>query len=250
MQEEIDIYIGWDPRELNTVDKCIKSLRRTSSIPLNIHLLRDIDMRKKGFYWRPYRVDRNGQHWDDRDGVPFSTEFSYIRYLTPIIHKNKKSKWFLFCDPDMMFRRDIRKLIEYANNSSISFKSIKGKVETEPAVMVVKHDHNTKDGMKMGGVIQTSYSRKNWSSFMLFNIDHIKVIDLTPYQINMQSKDYLHKMCWVDDRLIGSLPEEWNWLEGHSPVDIDPAVVHFTRGTPEMIGSDFKILYSDEWMNL
>jgi len=30
--------------------------------------------------------------------------------------------------------------------------------------------------------------------------------------------------------LIGSLPEEWNWLDGHSAEDIDAKNVHFTRG--------------------
>ena len=31
---------------------------------------------------------------------------------------------------------------------------------------------------------------------------------------------------------IGQIPEEWNWLDGHSPEDMKPKIVHFTTGGP------------------
>ena len=31
---------------------------------------------------------------------------------------------------------------------------------------------------------------------------------------------------------IGSIPEEWNWLDGHSPIELKPKNVHFTTGGP------------------
>ena len=39
---------------------------------------------------------------------------------------------------------------------------------------------------------------------------------------------------WLDDAVIGAVPETWNWLEGWSrrPDDGHPNVVHFTRGGP------------------
>jgi hypothetical protein len=32
------------------------------------------------------------------------------------------------------------------------------------------------------------------------------------------------------------VPESWNWLEGWSSPDIDPKIVHMTRGIPTMAG--------------
>lgn len=235
MQKSINVYIGWDGRDLDAFNKCSKSILRTSTIEPRIHPLRDIDMRKQGLYWRSYHVDRMGQKWDDRDGTPFSTDFTYLRYLAPLIY-GEPDQWFLFCDPDMMFRDDLAKLIELADPNK--------------AVMVVKHKHTPHEGMKMGGVIQTSYERKNWTSFMLFNKLMIEHLSLSPYEINMQTREHLHQMCWVQDKLIGELPERWNWLNGYSPVDMDPAVVHFTRGTPGMVDNGYKMMYSQEWMDL
>jgi hypothetical protein len=34
------------------------------------------------------------------------------------------------------------------------------------------------------------------------------------------------------NELIGTLPEEWNWLDGHSPEQLTPKNVHFTTGGP------------------
>ncbi|MFT5438413.1 MAG: hypothetical protein ACI9MJ_000272 [Alphaproteobacteria bacterium] len=37
-----------------------------------------------------------------------------------------------------------------------------------------------------------------------------------------------------------------NWLEGWSSPDIDPKIVHMTRGIPTMAGFE-NIPYADEW---
>ena len=96
----------------------------------------------------------------------------------------------------------------------------------------------------MGGLTkQEVYARKNWSSFMLLRPDRI---ELTPYQVNNQTGAWLHAMLWAQDEAIGALPETWNWLEGWSDPNADPAVVHFTRGTPDMAGCE-EAPYAEEW---
>ena len=50
---------------------------------------------------------------------------------------------------------------------------------------------------------------------MLFNCDQRgREGGLTPDVVNRQTGAYLHRMQWVADADIGSLPIEWNWLEG------------------------------------
>ena len=53
-------------------------------------------------------------------------------------------------------------------------------------------------------------------------------------------------LLWLMDEDVGSLDEKWNWLEGWSDPEIDPKIVHFTRGTPDMEGHE-NVPYADEW---
>jgi hypothetical protein len=52
---------------------------------------------------------------------------------------------------------------------------------------------------------------------------------------------------------IGRIPAEWNWLDGHSPPDMDAKNVHFTTGGPWF--NDWKPRgevegkYAVEWCN-
>ena len=114
------------------------------------------------------------------------------------------------------------------------------------ALMCVKHDYAPDDATKMDGQVQSQYSRKNWSSFMIFNNAHPKNTKLCPQYINSLPGRDLHAFCWLDDDDIGALPEKWNWLEGHSDGNIKPSAVHFTRGTPDMPGYE-EIPYAQEW---
>jgi hypothetical protein len=110
------------------------------------------------------------------------------------------------------------------------------------AVYCVQHDYTPKETTKMDGAVQTSYPRKNWSSLMLFNCDHPAVRALTPEVVNRETGAFLHRMQWVADEDIGSLPVAWNWLEGwnEKPAQGTPNAVHFTRGGP----------WFDNWQNV
>lgn len=86
----------------------------------------------------------------------------------------------------------------------------------------------------MDGAAQTVYPRKNWSSLVLYNCGHPANRALTPALVNAESGAFLHRFQWLDDALIGALPETWNWLEGWcaEPADGLPKAIHYTRGGP------------------
>ena len=149
----IRVYIGWDPRDAVAFEVCRKTLLDRSSIPLTIIPLKDWELRRKGVYWRPYRVDERGQRWDDRDGKPFSTDFSFTRFCIPLLEEYKSGP-VLFCDPDMLWRTDVAELFDLYDPAK--------------AVQCVQHDHRPPETEKGVG-LQTVYHRKNWSSMMLLN---------------------------------------------------------------------------------
>ena len=103
------------------------------------------------------------------------------------------------------------------------------------ALMCVKHDYVPKDSVKMDGQKQVAYPRKNWSSCILWNCGHESNQILTPQIVNSEyvSGAFLHRFQWLDDREIGELPLEWNWLEGeYDKPENPPAVIHYTNGGP------------------
>ena len=224
----VKVFVGWDQRDALAYRVCEASILEHASIPVEIIPLKDWELRPKGCYWRAYRVDDRGQMWDDRDGKPFSTNFSFTRFCVPWL-ADYRDELVVFCDADMFWQADVAELLSQVNkDASVSF---------------VKHDHRPVETQKMYGVLQTVYARKNWSSFMVMN--PAKCRSLTPYAINNQTGSWLHSFCWIPDDEIGELPEEWNWLEGWSSPDlISPKVMHYTRGTPDM---DPNVDYADPW---
>lgn len=225
------VFIGWDWRDESAYQVCINSLYRHASIPVEIIKISDYVLRKAGIYWREHRVDQNGQMWDSRDGKPFSTMFSFARFGIPA-WLDYADEWVMFLDADMLWRADIAELVALI------------RPDAEYSVMCVKHDHEPPESRKMDDVIQEKYRRKNWSSVFLMNPARCR--DLTKYRLNNWSGGELHAMTWAATEKIGSLPVEWNWLCGWSPPEIEPKIVHFTRGTPDMAGHENEP-FADEW---
>lgn len=223
------IFIGYDPRETEAFEVCRRSLRR-HAIGSPITALDLPELRNIGLYNRP-TSRRDGVLWDDISEAPMSTEFAISRFLTPLM---AGSGLALFMDCDIMARHDLGPLFAQA--------------EADPsmAVWVVKHDYTPKNGTKMDGQIQTSYGRKNWSSVMLFNVDHPSNKALTVDLINSVPGRDLHRFCWLQDEEIGELHPKWNFLVGVTDEEIDPVLVHFTNGTPQMAGYEDQP-YADEW---
>lgn len=218
------VYVGWDERDELAYRATVTSMLDHSSIPLEIIPIKDHEMRRAGVYWRDYVVEHNGQKVDGRDGKPFSTGFSFTRFCIPFI--DKADDWVLFIDGDVLFFDDVAKLFAQSDDRY--------------AIQCVQHDFQPEELTKFDGFKQERYFRKNWSSVMLMRPAKLS---LTPYQLNMMTGSFLHGLLWQKDEEIGALSPEWNVLDGYQ--DIKPALYHYTRGTPDMIGND--LAYSDIW---
>jgi hypothetical protein len=223
------VYMGFDPRDTLAFEVAAFSLRRHASIPVEIKPLKDWELRARGLFSRTVWINEAGQRFDGRDGVACSTEFSYLRFLVPALEGFAET-WVLFTDPDVLWRADAAELLAL--------------IEPDKAIMCVKHDHRPREAVKMTGTLQRHYARKNWSSLMLLRPAANRA--LTRYRVNMESKDWLHQLAWLADEEIGALPEAWNWLAGWSPPEVEPKLVHFTRGTPDMPGHDDEA-FAAEW---
>ena len=239
MSQTYNIYIGFDPKEEVAYEVLKWNLERIAKNPLNIYPLKKSILEKIGLYNREY-TEENGQKIDKIDSKPFSSDFSFTRFLVPALSMYKG--WALYMDCDMYPRSDICELFEEYNDPF-------------HALYCVKHEYTPEDDTKMDNQKQELYYRKNWSSLMLFNCEHPQNQMLTPNVVNTQTGQYLHKFGWLPDKPadIGSIHEEWNWLDGHSPEELEAKNVHFTTGGPwfynwkckrEMDGK-----YAAEWNN-
>jgi hypothetical protein len=204
MSDKLKVYVGYDSREDIAWQVCRHSLLRHASADVEIYPLKQPTLRELGLY--------------TRGADKASTEFSLTRFLTPYLAGH--DGWSIFVDCDFLFTTDIMKLVEGADRAK--------------AVHVVQHDYTPANAVKMDAQAQTSYPRKNWSSFILFNNAHPLVKALTPDVVNSESPAFLHRFSWVpDDALIGALPLAWNFLEGEYPMPAEtPSAIHYTNGGP------------------
>ena len=242
---EHSVWIGFDPREANAFAVLRHSIMRRANTHVPIRGLVLDTLKDQGLYRRP--TTRVGhQLWDNISDAPMSTEFSISRFLVPyLVRRSLKTtlvkphdRWAVFMDCDMLVTQPIERLFELA--------------DPRYAVQVVKHHHVPADSHKMDGQAQTQYRRKNWSSVMLFNVDHPANSALTVDLVNTATGRDLHQFCWLRDDEIGELPLTWNYLVGHNTSDelpdtkMPPANIHFTEGIPTMAGYE-DCEFSDLW---
>ena len=195
----INLFVGFDPREAVAYHVFCNSIIKNTSVSVQITPLVLTQLQ-----------EFNETH-DDR-----SNDFVYSRFLTPYLSDFKG--WTIFADGDMICQGDLKELIDMADPSK--------------AVMVVKHDYQTKATQKYLGNINENYPRKNWSSVILWNCEHPKHKILTPDFVSKQTGKFLHRFSWLDDQDIGELPLEWNWLASEYRVNREAKLIHFTLGTP------------------
>ena len=199
IKKKINLFVGFDPREAVAYHVFCNSIIQNTSVPVQITPLVLSQLQ-----------EFNERH-DDR-----SNDFVYSRFLTPYLSDFKG--WAIFADGDMICQGDLKELIDMADPLK--------------AVMVVKHDYQTKATQKYLGNINENYPRKNWSSVILWNCDHPKHKILTPDFVSKQTGKFLHRFSWLDDQDIGELPLEWNWLASEYRVNREAKLIHFTLGTP------------------
>jgi len=197
----LKVYIGYDPVESVAFYTLAHSILRRASIPVSIAPVARNQL--KGIYTR-------------ERGPTESTDFSLTRFLVPWL--SGFAGWSVYLDCDMLCRVDLSELA--------------AAIDAQPgkAVLVCKHDYVPKTPRKFLDRVQTTYPRKNWSSLVAFNNEQCR--GLSPEYVNSASPAQLHRFAWLEDRLIGELPLEWNWLVGE--YDYNPAakIVHFTIGGP------------------
>lgn len=223
------VFVGFDQRQVNAYQVCVRSLNDLSSMDLRIEPLMEPHLRALGIYARPH-LRLHGQLWDTVSEQPMSTEFSVARFAVPLIAP--REGWVLFCDPDILWRGDVAELFALA--------------DPRFAVMVVKHDQKPVETVKMDGQAQRAYERKNWSSVMLINTSHREHQALSIKALNNWHRDELHALHWLPDEVIGELPPEWNHLVGVTPETVDPKAVHFTLGLPDL-PEYHHVRFADEW---
>ena len=202
----MNIYIGYDSREDLAYQVCSYSIKSKSD-SARIFPLKLNELREKGLYTR------------DKDKLG-STEFTFSRFLVPIL--NDYRGWALFCDCDILFLNSVDELFS--------------QVDDQFAVMCVKHDYTPKGDKKMDGRIQTIYPRKNWSSLVLWNCGHPSNKKITTKLVNDPdvTGKFLHRFSWLEDDEIGEISHKWNWLVGwyKEPTDGEPKAIHYTEGGP------------------
>ena len=199
MSEKINIVVGFDQRESVAYHTFSQSIIEKASLPVTFIPLAMNTLK-----------DYKETHTDQ------SNDFIYSRFLTP--HLNDFKGWAIFADGDMICQTDIKELWDLRDESK--------------ALLVVKHDYQTKVHQKYLGNINENYPRKNWSSVILWNCAHPKHKILTPEFIATQTGKYLHRFSWLEDGDIGELPIEWNWLAIEYPINQKAKLIHYTLGTP------------------
>lgn len=232
------IFIGFDGRETSAFVVARESIEKQLSKPIPVYglvLQRLID---RGLYWRSTEKRINPetgaeQLWDVISDAPAATEFSNSRWLVPRLADTDLA---VFLDCDMLVRCDLNEMFDLAEKPE----------NRDYPVMCVKHNYQPTETVKMDGVAQTRYARKNWSSVVLWRPRHPANAALTLDFINDLPGRDLHAFCWLKDDEIGELPVEWNWLAGISDPTVIPRVVHHTEGTPAMRGYE-NAPYADEW---
>ena len=215
----INLFIGYDPREAIAFYVFCQSVLQNTTVPVKINPLALSQLK-----------EFNETHQDR------SNDFIYSRFLTPYLSNFKG--WAVFADGDMICQGDLKELIEMADPSK--------------ALMVVKHNYETKASKKYLGNVNENYPRKNWSSVILWNCEHPKHKILTPTFISKQTGKYLHRFSWLEDDEIGELPIEWNWLATEYDRNEKAKLIHFTLGTPcfkDYQNSDMAEIWYDYYQN-
>lgn len=201
MAGPLRIFIGYDSREPIAFSVLAHSILRRTDQPVSIH---------------PLALNHLRRVYTREHGPTESTEFSLTRFLVPYLCDFKGTAIFMDCD--MLCQVDIGDVMLHTL------------VNPNKAIYCCQHNYTPKGDLKFLGQQQTSYPRKNWSSFMVFNNE--LCTNLTPEYVNKATGLMLHRFWWTSDDKIGALPLEWNWLVGEYEPKPDANLLHYTLGGP------------------
>jgi len=219
----LKIFIGYDSVQHDAYLVARNSIERRASVPV---LITPLYLPQLPMLHRPIE-HKDGRLWCPISQAPMATEFAISRFCVPFI---QQEGWALFMDSDMLCLADIAELFALADDRY--------------AVMVVKHKQESGGDVKMDGQVQTYYSRKNWSSVVLWNCASPAHSRLQLRDLNQWPGRDLHAFKWLQDDEIGELPASWNHLVGLSSGEAN--ILHFTMGIPSMPGYE-NCDFADLW---
>jgi hypothetical protein len=209
------LFIGLDSREPAAYHVLSHSILRRASRPVSITPLA-LNQLAPWLYTR----ERTSKE---------STEFSFTRFLVPYLSGYQGTS--IFMDSDMLALVDLWEIRE--------------EITSGAAVCVCQHDYTPKNTTKFLGHEQATYPRKNWSSFIVF--DNWRCRALTPEYVNTATGLQLHRFTWLEDREIGRLPLEWNYLVGEEhQAEVPPKIIHYTNAGPWFPGYE-DVDFAKEW---
>ena len=193
------VHVGFDSRHREMYDLCTGSIR---------HYCKDAVIKPNSSsnvpaYNRPSKDNE-------------STTFVYSRFYIP--YCSFWSGWAIFCDGDFLWQDDVNKLWEQRDDRY--------------AVMVCKHNYESKIKTKAFGHVQENFPRKNWSSLIMWNCAHPSNQVLTPEYCNSAEPKQLHRFLHLQDKEIGGLDLRWNWLVDEYDYTESAGALHFTNGGP------------------
>ena len=202
MNPNLKIFIGYDSREKIAFHVLSYSIIANATIPVSITPINLNNLKR--FYNRPR-------------GKKESTEFSISRFLTPYL--SNYEGYSLFLDCDFIVHQDVSKLLKFISK------------KTNKVLWCVKHkSYVPKVRTKFLKERQFIFPKKNWSSFMVFNNKKCKI--LTPKFVSKAHGLDLHQFKWTNEKLIGSLPKNWNILVGEQKIPRKFNALHYTIGGP------------------
>lgn len=233
---KIKFYIGYDVREREAFHVLCASLQRYNDGILMEGIVLS-DMQDLGLMTRKYER-RKGILYDVISDHPCSTEFSISRFLTLELARLDGVDYAVFMDSDMLVTCDMEQAV------------LNEVMKDNAPVWCVKHDHIPSEDTKMDGQVQSKYGMKNWSSFVVYNVNHPLNKALTLEEVNTRRGIELHQFCWLEDKeLISPLPVDYNYLVGYYPKSSTiPRNIHYTEGIPTMAGYE-GCNYATLWMN-
>ena len=193
------VHVGFDSRHREMYDLCTGSIR---------HYCKDAVIKPN--------TARTIPAYDRPSKDNESTTFVYSRFYIP--YCSFWSGWAIFCDGDFLWQDDVTKLWEQRDNRY--------------AVMVCKHNYESKIKTKAFGHVQENFPRKNWSSLIMWNCAHPSNRVLTPEYCNSAEPKQLHRFLHLQDKEIGGLDLRWNWLVDEYDYTESAGALHFTNGGP------------------
>ena len=120
------IFIGYDPKERVAAIVLDHLLRRDTPETMDITFLDKEKLARAGLLYRPYQMI-TGQKIDTKDQRPFSTQFSFSRFLIPALMLWEG--WALYMDCDMFPRTDITELFKEYDDPDLPLYCVKHKYE-------------------------------------------------------------------------------------------------------------------------